>query len=76
MAAVVTRGKRFVRISHVNKVMRNALAFLGRRFRGTQVHASIDGNRVATNDLAVESFGQFKRERGLSAASWTKQKNC
>jgi hypothetical protein len=38
---------------------------------GADLHLAIDGDRVATNDFAVELFGESECEGGFAAGGWT-----
>ena len=49
--------------------MRDAL--FRRGFGGAEIHAAIDGDGIATDDFAVEAFGEGEREGGFAAASRT-----
>jgi len=55
--------------------MRDAGAFGGGRLRGAEVHAAVDGHRVATDNFAVEALGEGEREGGLTASGWTEKEN-
>ena len=56
-------------IGYVDEVVRDACALVATWFGGPQVHAAIHGNRIATEDLAVEALGQRERESRLAASS-------
>jgi hypothetical protein len=68
-AAVLAGGERLIGIGDVDEVMRHARTFFERGLGGAKVHAAIDGNGVATDDLAVKLFCGSKRKRGLAATS-------
>jgi hypothetical protein len=42
---------------------------------GADFHLTIDGNRIATDDLSVEVFGQGEREGGFSAGGGAEEDN-
>ena len=67
LSAVLPGSKWSVRCCHINEMMPHALPFRTRWFGRPQFHAAIDSNRVATNNLAVESLGQGKRQGRLPA---------
>ena len=70
-AAVVARGAGLVRIGDVDEVVRHALALVQRGLGGADLHAAIDGDGVATDDLAGELLCQRQRECGLAAGRRT-----
>src|SRR6185312_4277085 len=67
MSRPVACGAGLVGPVEVEAVVRDAGAVGGRGFRGADLHQAIDGDRVATDNFAVESFGQCEREGGLAA---------
>ena len=75
LPAVFARGERLVRVGHVDQVMRQPRPLFGGWFGRAQVHAAIDGHRVATDDLAAEALAQLQRKRRLAAAGGAEQQN-
>jgi hypothetical protein len=75
LPAVFTSGKGLIWIGYVDQMMRQTRAFSGSGLCRTQIHAAIDGHRVATDDLAAEALAQFKRQRRFAAARGAKQQN-
>ncbi len=55
--------------------MRDAGALFGRGFGGAEVHAAIDGDGIAADDLAAEALGEGEGERGFAAAGGAEQKH-
>jgi hypothetical protein len=50
--------------------MRNAAAFGGGHLIGTDVEPSIDGSRIAADDLAASLQGQLDAKRTLARGGW------
>ena len=67
-AAVIASGERLVRVGNIDEVMRDAGALFVRGFGGAEIHTAVDGDGIATDDLAVEAFGEGEREGGFAAA--------
>ncbi len=58
------RGDRHV--PDVEQVVRDATAFLGRQFRGADVHPTVELHGVGVDDLTAEPLGQEDAQIGLS----------
>jgi hypothetical protein len=65
--AVVAGGAGLVRLEDVDEVVGDAGALGERGLCGADLHAAIDGDGVATDDLAGEALGEGEGERGLAA---------
>lgn len=59
----------FMRLNHIDQMIRNLLSFICRRLGGSDIHPLIYLHRVHTDDLAVEGAGHFKGQRTLSGCS-------
>jgi hypothetical protein len=46
-------------IGHVDQVVRNVPAFLGRGLGSANVHAAVEQPRIGRDDLPIQSFGQL-----------------
>ena len=68
LAAVLARGERLVGVGDIDEVMRELRALFGRGFGGSEIHAAIDGDGIATDDFAMEALGQRQGQRGFAAA--------
>jgi hypothetical protein len=68
LAAVFARGEWLVGIGHVDQVMGQARPFFIGGLRRAEVHPAIDGDRVATDDLAVELLTQREGQGRFAAA--------
>ena len=68
--AVVSCGAGFVRRDDVDEVVRDHRALFARGLGGAYLHLAVDGDRVATDDLAVEFLRKMQCERGLAAGGW------
>jgi hypothetical protein len=75
LTAVFAGGKRLVGVGNVDEMVGQARAFFGGGFGCAKVHASIDRNRVATDDLGTEAFAQCERESGFAAAGGAEKQN-
>ena len=75
LAAVFASGKGLVRVGHVDEVMRQPCPLFFGRLGCPQVHAAIDGHRVATNDFAAKLFTQRKGKCRLAAARRPQQQH-
>ena len=75
LPAVFARSERLVRIGYVDQVMRQAGTFFFGWLGCAEVHAAIDGDRVATHDFAAEALTQCKRKPRLATAGGTEQQN-
>ena len=71
--AVVSGGEGFGGVGDVDQVVRDAAALGWRGLGGSDLHLSVDGNGVATDDLSGEALGEAERERGLAAGGGAKQ---
>jgi hypothetical protein len=58
LPAVVAGGEGLVGVGDVDEVMRDAGALFGCGFGAAEIHAAIDGDGIATDDFAVEAFGE------------------
>ena len=67
-SAVLARGKRLIRLGHIDQMMRHARPLFLRRLRRAQLHAAIHGHRVAAHNLAAKPLRQLERKRRLPAA--------
>ena len=67
LAAVVAGGAGLVGPGDVDHVVLDEGSLVARGLGGADLHLAIDGDRVATDDLAVELFGEAKGEGGLAA---------
>src|SRR5881397_3819845 len=63
------------RINDVDQVMRDAAPGFERHFVCTDVESSIDGRRVAVDDLAVVALGQRERQRAFAGRRRTEYRN-
>jgi len=68
-AAVVAGGAGFVGGEDVDEVVRDAGALGQSGFSGADLHAAVDGDRVAGDDFAGEALGQGEGEGGFAAGS-------
>ena len=75
LPAVFAGGEGLIRVGNVDKVMRQARPIFGGWLGGPQVHATVDGDRVATHDLAAEALPERKRKRGLAATSGAQEED-
>ena len=75
LAAVVARGEGLVGVGHVDQVMGQARPFFIGGLRRAEVHPAIDGDRVATDDLACEPLPQREGERRLAAPGGTEEQD-
>ena len=53
-------------VEQIDQVVRDAPPLGDRQLRRTDVHAAVDGHRVAVHDLAAERLGQVEREVALA----------
>jgi hypothetical protein len=58
LTAVLARSKELVWVSYIDKVMPQPRTFFRGGFGGAQVHAAINGHRIATDNLAAEALAQ------------------
>src|SRR5580692_2067235 len=56
-------------------MVRDTRPFFRCWFSRAEIHAAIDRDRVATDNLAVEFLRKIKRKRRLAAAGWAKQQD-
>ena len=73
--AVFARSEGLVGIGNINQVMRKTRAFFRGWLGGAQVHAAINGYRVATDDLAAESLAERQRKRRLAGTRRPQNEN-
>src|SRR5271166_6684301 len=66
LAGVFAGGERLARLGDIDEAMRDEGAVFVRGFSGTDFEIAIDGNRVATDDLAGELLGKMDGERRLA----------
>ncbi len=74
-AAVFAGSKWLVGIGDIDEVMRDAGALCESGLGGADIHAAIDGDGIATHNLAVEALGKRERERRLPAARGSEKQN-
>src|SRR6185437_3266245 len=64
---IVSRCAWLVRRKDVQQMMRHERAFFARRFRGADLHAAVDRDRVAGDNLSRKAGREREGERGLAA---------
>jgi len=74
-AGVLAGGKDFVGVNDIEKVVRNAAAFRGRKFSRSDIEVAIDLQRVAINNFAAEGVSYFERECAFSRSCWPGDRN-
>jgi hypothetical protein len=75
LSAILARGKGLGGIGYVDQVMGQEGALFSSGLGRAQVHAAIDGHRVATDDLATELLAEGEGESGLAAAGGAEEQN-
>ena len=73
--AVVAGGEGLIGVGNVDEVVRQAGAFVRGGLGGAEVHAAIDGDRVATDDFAGEALGEGEGKGGFAAAGGAEQED-
>lgn len=73
---VVARGEVAVRISDVKQVMRNKRTFGSGGLGGADIQATVNGDRVATDNLGRKATGKCKCKRGFAAGCGAEQDDC
>jgi hypothetical protein len=66
--AIFAGGKYFLRLEHVDEMVRNSTLLDGRHFRGPDIEVAVDLGGVAEQNFAVETPGKFDTQRGLSGS--------
>src|SRR5579859_1291605 len=67
---IASRGS-FVRVKHIDQVMRNSCAFADSWFGGTNVEAAIQLRRIAGDNLSAEFLRECNSKRRLSGCGGT-----
>src|ERR1700744_2035559 len=74
-AAVGSGGVGLVWIGYVDEVVRSLLTLGESGLGGAEVHAAVDGYRVAADDFTIEEVGEAEREGGFAAAGGAQQED-
>ena len=75
LALIIAGRENLGGLTDVDHVMRNAPTFFGRRFGRADIHVAEDLYGVVVDDFAGKTLGKIKAEIGLTAGSWSDERD-